>query len=419
MLSRSRLKVKRVVKQVAVGDGGLRGQTQPLQRRVNSNWVRRVNAASILQALRDHSGASQRRIGEITGLDKATVSAVVGQLVAFGLIERTPAPLSGRQGRPEVALTIQRSAGTVVGVLLELERIDLIAADLAGRVVAKVNLPGTSDLDEARIRLAAGVEELVRRSDVGPILGFGVGIPALINDSGRLLLAPNLDWSDLPIGQLLGDDLPAPVWVHNDTKAAALAERRFGSCRSVDDFLYVAAHSGVGGALFLGGDLYRGVAGLAGEIGHINVVPNGERCSCGAAGCLEAYLSEPALRRQLATSGAEEGGMADIAKRAAASEPAVRDLLDHAGLHLAKALASLINTLNPGRVVLGGDLALIAPYLLPACLKELDGLALPAAQHGLIIEPSPLGRDAVAMGGIAMALDAAQERLLDQMIGLS
>lgn len=393
--------------------GGLAAE----RRKLNSTWVRKVNAQQILQALRDHGHVSQRRIGEVTGLDKATVSTVVAQLASFGLITRSPAPSSGRQGRPEVALSIPQSAGVVVGVLLEPGRIDLIASDMAGQVRQRDSIAGASDVDLALGRLADGIDTISRRFSPAPLLAVGVGVPALIDSKGWLLQAPNLGWRDLPIAGLLAERLPMPVLVENDTKAAAVAERRFGSCRAIDDFIYVTAHSGVGGALYFGGSLYRGASGLAGEIGHIEVVPDGRPCGCGARGCLEAYLSEPALQRQLVGRRLDDGGMEGFARLASAGEPDICALLADAGHHLAKALAGLVNALNPERVVLGGDLALIAPYILPACRRQLEALALPSLRRDLAIEPSPLGRDAVAMGGVALAIEAAQDRLLDRIAG--
>lgn len=385
--------------------------------KLNSNWVRKINAAQVLQALRDHPGASQRAVGQVTGLDKATVSTVVGQLAAAGLIAHGSRVSSGRQGRPEVALSIPASAGSVVGALLEPGRIELIAADLAGKVLVRDRMLGGNGVDDMITRLAAGLGGLMRRGKGGPILALGVGVPALIDGDGRLLVAPNLGWRDLPINGLLSDHLPYPVIVENDTNAAAVAERRFGSCRSVDDFVYVAVHSGVGGALFLGGSLYRGAGGLAGEIGHIEVVENGRRCGCGARGCLEAYLSEPALRSQLLELGVAVEDTTSIARLAAAGHPVVRSLLDTTGHRMAKAIAALTWILGPSRVVLGGDLAPIAQYLLPPCLRRLEARASLLPRIAPTLTLSPLGRDAVAMGGVALALDEAERRLLDGVVG--
>jgi len=392
-----------------------RGDGKPPK--LNSNWVRKINAAQVLQALRDHPGASQRTVGRVTGLDKATVSTVVGQLAGAGLIAHGSRVSSGRQGRPEIALSIPASAGSVVGALLEPGRIDLIVADLAGEVLVRDRMVGGNRVEDMITRLVAGLRDLMPRIAGGRILALGVGIPALIDDDGRLLVAPNLGWRDLPISRLLSDRLPYPVVVENDTNAAAVAERRFGSCRSVDDFIYLAVHSGVGGALFLDGSLYRGAGGLAGEVGHIEVVENGRRCGCGARGCLEAYLSEPALRSQLLELGVDVEDTAGIAELAAAGHPTVCSLLEITGRRMAKAISALAGVLGPARIVLGGDLAPIAQYLLPPCLRHLEARASLLPRIVPTLTHSPLGRDAVAMGGVALALEQAERWLLDGVVG--
>ena len=243
----------------------------------------------------------------------------------------------------------------------------------------------------------------------GPI---GIGVPAMIDRHGHLLFAPNLGWRDFPLAKAAGELLPAQVLIENDTNAAAIAEREFGSCDGVDDFIYVSAHSGVGGAVFVRGELYRGADGLAGEIGHIRVVPDGRPCACGGLGCLEAYASEPALLAILAERGQSAKGLSDVAGRAERGDPAALTLLAETGALIGRAVAGLVNALNPDRLVLGGQAAVVAPFMLEALRQELSSSALAQLSARLRIERSPLGADAVLMGGIALALQHVDADLL-------
>lgn len=378
--------------------------------------IRQQNTSRIFHSLRDHPGSSQRDLVERTGLDQATVSVIVNALEADGLLERTPRPSRGRVGRPQAALTISREAGILIGASLEPNVIHLIATTLAGDPLERCRLPGSRSVEGATERLEQGVALLGSRLGVptGHLRGLGVGVPAIVDDGGRVLLAPNLDWRQVPFLERLrtafasssAPPSPTPVYLENDANISGLAERLFGAGRELDDFVYLAGHSGIGGALFLAGRLYRGAAGLGGEIGHMKVVPDGRPCACGARGCLETYASEAALVRRLVERGVDDLGDLDaIAGRALAGDPAVGSVLDEAAGYLGRAIADLINLLNPQAVVLGGSLALLAEHARPTIEREVQRLGLDALRRGVGLIVSPLGDDAVPMGGIALAME--------------
>ena len=380
---------------------------------VNSAWVRRVNAVAILQALRRRPGSSQRELSGLTGLDKATVSAVVAQLVAAGLVARRGPPAGARRlGRPAVALEIPRSAGVVFGVRLEPDRIAVVAADLAGQVIGREAADGAADPAAAVRSLAAAVQRLAARTRPAPPRAVGIGVPALIDRTGRLIFGPNLGWRDVMLADHVAAHLPMPFAIENDANAAAIAEREFGCCAKIDDFVYVSSHSGVGGAIFADGRLYRGAGGLAGEIGHVKVVTGGRSCACGGRGCLEAYASVPSLLNILAERGSPAADIAEAARRAGAGDPHVLTLLAETGGRVGQALAGLVNALNPSHLVLGGNLAIVAPWMLPSLRHALSAAALDQVSARLTIESSPLGADAVLMGGIALALQQVDSAVI-------
>jgi predicted NBD/HSP70 family sugar kinase len=381
---------------------------------VNSAWVRRVNAVLLMQALRRHPGSSQRELAVLTGLDKATVSAVTSQLVGAGLVARATANAGVRRlGRPAVALSIPRSAGFVLGVRLEPEFIEVVAADLGGRIVDREERPGAKAPRETMRSLAQAATKLCQRLQPAPLKAIGIGIPALIDRRGHLIFGPNLGWREVPLLDIAAELLPAPVLVDNDTNAAAIAEREFGSCIGVDDFIYVSGHSGVGGAIFAAGRLYRGAEGLAGEFGHIRIVPGGRPCACGGQGCLETYASVPGLIESLAESGSPAGDIAEVAMRAEAGDPVVLALLTETGDLIGRALAASVNALNPSHLVLGGNFAVVAPWMLTALRNALARAAMEPIAARLNIELSPLGADAVPMGGVALALQKVDADMME------
>jgi predicted NBD/HSP70 family sugar kinase len=388
-------------------------QMRPAGRGVNSAWVRRVNAVLLMQALRRHPGSSQRELAVLTGLDKATVSAVTSQLVDAGLVARSHTTATVRRlGRPAVALSIPRSAGIVFGVRLEPDRIAVVAADLGGRIIDRESRPGSEDPRSALQSLAAATAKLGQRLGALPQRAMGIGVPALIDRGGHLIFGPNLGWRDVPLAELSAGILPIPFVIENDANAAAIAEREFGSCAGVDDFIYVSGHSGVGGAIFTGGRLFRGAEGLAGEFGHIRIVPGGRACACGGHGCLETYASVPGLLASLEERGTLVASIAEVAMRAEAGEAVVLTLLAETGDLIGRALASSVNALNPSHLVLGGNLAVVAPWMLTALRNALARAAMEQFAARLNIELSPLGMDAVLMGGVALALQKVDADLL-------
>jgi predicted NBD/HSP70 family sugar kinase len=403
------------VKSAAPSPGAITAlEPRPAGRGVNSAWVRRVNAVLLMQALRRHPGSSQRELAVLTGLDKATVSAVTSQLVEAGLVARSNANANVRRlGRPAVALAIPRSAGFVLGVRLEPDRIEVVAADLGGQIIDRESRPGSKAPREAMRSLEQAVARLSQRLAPVPLKAVGIGIPALIDRSGHLIFGPNLGWRGVPLSDIAAALLPAPVLIDNDTNAAAIAEREFGSCIGVDDFIYMSGHSGVGGAIFAGGRLYRGAEGLAGEFGHIRIVPGGRVCACGGQGCLEAYASVPGLIESLAERGSPAADIAEVAMRAEAGDPQVLALLVETGDMIGRALAGSVNALNPSHLVLGGNVAVVAPWMLTALRNALARAAMEQLAARLNIELSPLGADAVPMGGVALALQQVDAELLE------
>ena len=382
-------------------------------RGVNSAWVRRVNAVLLMQALRRHPGSSQRELAVLTGLDKATVSAVTSQLVDVGLVARSSAPPAARRlGRPAVALTIPRSAGIVMGVRLEPDRIEVVAADLGGQIVDRESRSGSEEPRMALQTLAAAITKLSQRLGAIPIRVMGIGVPALIDRGGQLIFGPNLGWRDVPLAELAAELLPISFVIENDTNAAAIAEREFGRCSGVEDFIYLTGHSGVGGAIFAAGRLYRGADGLAGEFGHIRIVPGGRVCACGGRGCLEAYASVPGLLASLEERGVLIASIAEVAMRAEAGDAVVLAVLTETGDLIGRALAGSINALNPSHLVLGGNLAVVAPWMLTALRNALARAAMSELAARLNIELSPLGADAVQMGGVALALQKVDADLV-------
>jgi predicted NBD/HSP70 family sugar kinase len=385
--------------------------------KVNPALVRRWNVARVFHALRDADVASHGELVAATGLDPATVTAVLRQLRADGWVrvaDREPpsepvpggAP-GGRAGRPPVRLVLDDAAGVLVGARLEPGTVRLVATTLGGRPRAAWQGAAATDPAGAVRSLEDGVDALLAEIDAPrtAVRALGVGVPALVARDGRVVFGPNLGWRDVPLRAELALRWSVPVVVDNDTKAAALAERLFGAARGARDFVLVAGHSGIGGAVHLDGRLVRGSGGFAGELGHVTVEPGGRPCACGDRGCLEAYLAEHAIEAQLRERGVAVRGYEGAAARAAAGDEVALAVLDEVGGRLGRALADVVDLLDPERIVLAGSLALVAPHLMAAVERALAAPALARHRGRCRVVVSPLGPDAVPMGGAALAMD--------------
>lgn len=322
--------------------------------------LRQSNAERVLDRLRRRSPLTRAELAELSGLSRTTLSTILTELFGRGLVVESAGEGRGapRRGRPTGALTLNPSAGQYAGIELGRHRLRLVIADAAHRVRAREELPyGSARHTGARLELAErALRELSDRSGItlDALAGIGVGSTG----PGEAVSAPPGGLPDPAsrgrerIADGLARAFGARADVDNNTRLTALAEATWGCAAGAPELLYAHFSHGVGGGLIVGNQLVRGVGGVAAEIGHLCVDPDGPPCWCGARGCLELHASVPAVlratghRRWRVLRGAVTAG-------ATAEQEAVRA----AGFHAGHALAAMCAAVNPGRIVLGGELA--------------------------------------------------------------
>lgn len=244
------------------------------------------------------------------------------------------------------------------------------------------------DADAVLGQVADVVAELAAGSDE-PVSGVGVGIAGLVDaERSHVYFAPNLRWSQVPVREVLQSATGLPVVVENDGNIAAWGEYRFGAGRGADDMVLVTVGTGIGGGIVLGGSLFRGAHGAAGEIGHINSVPDGRACGCGRGGCWEQYASGNALVREARDLAAErraEAGLLlslgdgtpegvqgpDITEAALAGDPVAQEAFARVGVWLGRGLADLAAVLDPDVFVIGGGVSESGDLLLASARTTL------------------------------------------------
>lgn len=390
------------------------------ERRINSNTIRRINITRVFHAIRRDPGISPQALSKATGIDLATISIILATLEQDGLVIRALRPRTGKSGRPNSLVSIDETSGVLAGVGIDVDKIQVVLCSYAGTPLARVTVPGSLEIDNVVSTVAATILSLLEQTNTERrmLTGVGVGIAGLVGLDGRLALAPALDWHDVDLSGQLSRILAAPVHLENDIKAASIAESLFGSATKETDFIYLAGRSGIGGGFYLGGGLYRGPHGMAGEVGHMKLIPNGRQCTCGGRGCFETYVSERAIFNSLQEADLQFSSLTDVYEAALAKKPEVLASLAQSGQYLGLGLANLANIFAPSSIVLGGALAVLADFLLPAARPMFEANTLQEIYRDITLTTSTLGDSATPMGGIAIALQHFLEELPSGVVKL-
>jgi predicted NBD/HSP70 family sugar kinase len=382
--------------------------------------TRAHNAALVLRALYDHGPISRADVARLTQLTRTTVGDVVGELLAEGLArEIGRGPSTG--GKAPILLEVVDASRSVIGLDLGEFVFRAALVDLRGRVQQTVERGVTGlDGDEALAVVHAMIDELVaaRPGGASALLGIGVGTPGIVDaETGTIRYAVNLDWQDLPLGQLLAERHGVPVRVANDSRAAALAIELFGGRRS-QNLIAITVGRGIGAGVVIGGELFHGDGFGAGEIGHTVVEDDGSPCTCGRFGCLETVANARAIvagaleagRREpdshLAKRLSEHGELTldDVRQALEAGDEPARSVVIAAGRYLGRVIAAIIGILDVERIVLHGSVTQLGEPWLEAVRDEARRRSLDLLSRDVSIELAPPIGDLVVMGASALLL---------------
>ncbi|PTL81275.1 ROK family protein [Vitiosangium sp. GDMCC 1.1324] len=291
--------------------------------------------------------------------------------------------------------------------------------DVQGKIVASAKMTLGERSPSAVVEAIAHAAKAAVDAAGTSVKSCGVGAAGQIHgDSGVLAVAPNLGWRNVPLGNLLQTRLGYSVKLVNDLAAAAWGELNAGAGRGSQDMYTVFVGSGVGSAIIAGGRLVQGAGGVAGELGHTKVVPNGRRCGCGELGCLEAYAGGHNLiaqtRELLATgrshvllelTGGDPARVTPVTleQAAEAGDAEAREIYERASLMLAIAVANQVTVLNPARLILGGGVLSHCPGIRRRVLEGVQAYASTTAREGLLISDAELGDDSGLIGAALLA----------------
>lgn len=345
----------------------------------------------VLQTLVTHEVASRADIARETDLTRVTVSDLIADLLGEGIVEELGLRSAGRPGKPATMLRVNPAARHIVGI--DLSNVGSFRAavfNLASEKIWEHTLQTADLTGEAAAQAVIDLAKVAVEQTDAPLLGLAVASPGVIDLGGTILMAPNFGWENLPLGQRLREELGIPVHVANDANAQVMAAASLAA--EGDDLMLVTIGFGVGAGILLDGMPRIGPHYAAGEIGHLVVgTDGGPRCACGKDGCLEAWVSEPNLRRSLGEATSEAGR---------------EEVLAEAGRRLGIVIAPVIGALNLTQVILSGPGDLLEGVFLRAADAAIRSRLLEASVEPFTIYAMPDAADAALRGAAAIVLAA-------------
>lgn len=382
----------------------------------DQGYIRGRNLSTVLRRVYDEAPISRAMLASRIGLNKSTVSSLVEDLLERNLVRETGTDPKGA-GRPATLLEINPRVGAVISIEMGVDFVAAALIDFMGVVLWRKQIE--ADAAESQQRTMEQIHALVdesratcRRQNL-PVLALSFALPGTVDlQEGALIFAPNLNWHNVPFRRLF--ETPGmKVYVENDANAAAVGENLFGAAQGARDFIFVFAGVGLGGGLFLNGELHRGKGGYAGEIGHTRIPaePYDLQCHCGKRGCWELYASQESIIRRVressgpATQDGRAWNLTLITQAADSGDANARRALAEAGTSLGIGIAALINVLNPEKVIIGGPVSMAGEHLLPAVIESvrLHGMQEIVAQ--VEISLSAFGPDASVIGAAAVVVN--------------
>lgn len=370
-----------------------------------------VNRSRVLQALCDNGPLTRAELARLANVPRATISGIVKPLLESGLLhEGDPSPSDGKVGKPGRPLWFRSGAGLSGAVSLGPEGIEAALVSASGEILERSEavVSDPNDVRTVHRDIIGALARVLPRTKDG-LFGIGVAVPGVC-DAGRGVVIgsgqiPALNGHAL--GPTLQKRMRVRVVVDNDSRAQALGEKWFGEARGLRTFCAIQTGHGLGVGIVIGGSVYRGEGGQAGELGHSMIVADGEKCFCGLRGCWETVATLHWMRREAkerGITGASKMGARELAERAQKGDESARELLEKYADHLALGLANLMQLLAPQRIILHGDVV-GGGEVFRRCIEERTrARALPFLRDQVAIAFSSLDTRAALLGAAGLVL---------------
>ena len=387
--------------------------------------TRAHNKRLVLRTIYQQQEFSRADVARATHLTRTTVSHIVAELISEGLVEETGhGPSEG--GKPPVLLNLVAGSRNLIGVDLANSRFRGGVLDLRGNIIDRREMPVHDQNGELALEQVTQMIDSLLEASRAPVLGIGVGTPGLVDArKGIVRRAVNLEWRDLPMRDLLQARYDMPIYVSNDSHAAALGEYAFGQKREIPNLIVIKVGRGTSAGIVLNGRLHYGDGSGAGEIGHVRVVEQGKPCLCGQTGCLETVASTRAIVEQARAIAVEnpasmlrqfvdtpEEITTEIVLRAfEAGDDEIKQLVVEAGRYLGIATAHLVGALNIQHIFIAGSMSRFGDILLNTIQGEMRKRAMSLLADDTEVAMSELGQDIVMLGAASHLLTIELENV--------
>jgi predicted NBD/HSP70 family sugar kinase len=375
-------------------------RSRPEMKKATRQHTKHHNRNLVLRTMFAHDSVSRAEIARVTHLTRTTVSEIVSGLLEEGLVEEVGIGES-IGGKSPILLSVAADSRYLIGLNLARDKFIGAIVNLRGEISETVEAPVLDNNGGKALDLVFNLIDQLLRKRIKPIVGIGIGTPGLVNTrDGIVINAVNLDWRDLPLGQMLEKKYKLPVSVLNDSQATAIGEFVYGGQHTTDENLIVInMKHGIGSGILINGRLFQGDGGGAGEIGHVVFQGNNELCSCGKRGCLETISSARAVLKKLSFKSLDQAREA----YEAGNKNAIK-VVNSAALHLGMVLGNLIGTLNIHRIVLTGDMTQFGPAWLNAVSDAMRNSVLARMSENTRLELGTLDYRACILGASAYLL---------------
>ena len=370
--------------------------------------MRRHNLSTILRLVHRSGPTSRSSLARLTSLNKSTVGALAKELLDLGLVEELIPNSNSHVGRPSRVVAASEKV-VAIAVSPEIGAVTVGIVALGGKVLRRVRYPTLPSRSVAQaVSLSAAFIDGMR-SELDrdfQVVGVGVAVPGMVHSpDGIIRIAPHHGWANEPLVDMLHEATGYPVFADNDARLGSLAARNFGVGKGIDDIIFLnGSAGGITGGIITGGNAVSGFSGYGGAFCHVKVGDSSKTDSAGIKGTLEAEVTRAALLEALGLPDADP----DELERAllASTSPAVRLVVEQQLDHLALALGSAINILNPGLIVLGGFLATLFRVDPLRLENAIAAMTLGASYTGMEIRVSELGFDMLLIGAAELVFDA-------------
>jgi predicted NBD/HSP70 family sugar kinase len=379
----------------------------------NRDLIRAINRSRVLNNIKNQGPVSRTEIARSTGLSAATITSISGELIESGLVfEKEAGDSSG--GRRPIMLALNTQGGCVIGIKLAEDHVTGALTDLRANISAKLTRPLTEQSVDCALDTMSDVVNsllLEKRYRKAQFLGVGVGLAGIIDfQKGILRYSPIFGWMNVPLGEMLAERIGAPVHIDNDVNTLTITELWFGQGKGVNNFLTVTIGRGVGLGIVLNGQVYLGMQGGAGEFGHTVIDPGGPLCACGNHGCLETFVSDPAIM-QTANQARQQGlippdviTIDEFTSLAESGHQLAGEIFAEAGSILGLGIANLINLLSPELIIISGEGVRAGELLFEPMRATVAANVMPGLAGDTLIQVDPWDDYAWARGAAGLVL---------------